>query len=71
MSKTAVHSHGASQGEHPAKAMEREFEEETGVFVHRDKWERVVMMEGDGWFVTFFRTFLSPPGRENDSEHDG
>lgn len=47
------------QGEHPNKAMEREFEEETGVFIHKMNWERMVMMEGNGWHVTFFRTWLT------------
>ena len=47
------------QGEHPNKAMEREFEEETGVHVKADRWKRVVMMEGQDWHVTFFKTVLT------------
>ncbi len=46
-------------GERAGKAMEREFEEETGVFIHRLAWERVVVMKGKGWEVTFFRTTLT------------
>ncbi len=47
------------QGEHPAEAMSREFEEETGVHLPKTRWERVVMMEGSDWHVTFFRALLT------------
>ena len=47
------------QSEHPNKAMEREFEEETGVHIAAKRWERVVMMEGQDWHVTFFKCTLT------------
>lgn len=47
------------QGEHPNDAMTREFQEETGLYVRKDRWERVVMMEGDKWHVTFFKCVLT------------
>lgn len=47
------------QGEHPNKAMTREFEEETGVHIRPERWERVAMMEGTGWHVTFYKTVLT------------
>lgn len=47
------------QGEHPADAMTREFHEETGLFIRKERWERVVMMEGSGWHVTFFKCVLT------------
>jgi len=39
--------------------MSREFEEETGIHVRGGRWERVVMLEGAGWHVTFFRCVLT------------
>ncbi len=47
------------QGEHPNKAMTREFEEETGVHVKAERWTRVVMMEGHDWHVTFYKCGLT------------
>lgn len=42
-------------GESPHHAIEREFEEETGMLVSWVKWDRVVILSGENWKVHFFR----------------
>jgi len=44
-------------GESPAKAMVREFEEETGMLV--EDWEHTVLLFGKKFSVSFFRSFGS------------
>ncbi len=43
------------EGESAHYAMVREFKEEAGLEVER--WERALMLEGDGWIVHIFRAF--------------
>lgn len=42
-------------GETPLAAMEREFEEETGVKVRTEDWEQFIVLKGFDWEVYFFR----------------
>src|SRR5436190_15473444 len=43
--------------ETPAAAMQREFREEAGVDIPADAWQEVVVLEGHGFAVHFFRLF--------------
>jgi len=47
------------KGESPLFAMTREFEEETGLYVKKDRWTGVVTMTGVDWRVFFFQTTLT------------
>lgn len=47
-----------NEGETPASAMQREFNEEAGVWV--DKWEKFLILTGSDYDVHFFRAFCKP-----------
>ena len=50
--------------EHYDKAMEREFEEETGVLIDAEKWEQFLIMEGADWLVVCFKSFSDQPWQD-------
>jgi len=47
-------------GESLARAMSREFEEETSLQVPEGLWHRFLRLDGKGWIVHFFRAFDVP-----------
>ena len=49
------------EGEAPLDAMRREFQEEAGVLV---SWTGFLVLNGDGWTVSFFHAFNSAAVRE-------
>lgn len=56
------------EGESPAKAMQREFLEETGVDIAEEHWENFAFLQGPDWSCHFYRSWGKPELCETKTE---